>query len=462
MAFLVRSAGVTTDGTTGNDFFTVDSAAFKQATINGFAGNDTIEAIKGGTNGTSTVIDAAGGADLINVSGVTVSAGNYKAGAGGDKLNFSAVSFIGGSQLFGGDGNDTITTVNGDFKSATITLGAGADSATFDADIDDASIAFGAGADKFAMNSGAVNSATVIGGGGADSITFAAAGLGAVDHLLVNGDSSVNGGGNDSITFSTGVGEDSTIKGKGGKDIISLVDMNGVSSQVLGNAGADSIALSKGISGGVVEIGGGSGNDTITMFNVNTDSTIRGGGGKDSISIDVQSFVGGTGNFVVFGGAGADTIGLGDVFASGTTNYTQIGFGALSDSTLKTLDVYSAGSNQSGYVFDFEAASAEITSFSTGEVLAANAGIATTETDGIIADASFETAGLTARVVALDASVTKKGSTVAFLVGSDQYIFIQGGTSGTDDDFLADVGTEVVALLDSQVAKKITIGNNAV
>jgi hypothetical protein len=446
MAFLINSAATSTSGTTGNDYFLIQSAAFRGTTVAGLAGNDTIEALAG-NNGTAISINAAGGADLLKFSGGTISAGSVLAGAGGDSINFGkATTFGGESTIATGDGNDTLTIqTQGVFNSASILLGAGSDSATIDADITDSNIGLGSGGDKLAYNSGVTNSATVIGGGGADSIVFAAGGDNH-DHMLVNGDSSANGGGADTITFASGLGTDSTIRGKGGKDVISLGSVLGASSQVLGNAGADSIGITKGISGAAVLIGGGSGNDTITMLNVDTVSTIAGGGGNDSI--DITNAVTGAA-YVIKGGMGADTIGLGTVFASGDVATTatviqeKIAFDSFAESTLGGFDVYSAGTSQSGFSYTLSAAG--VMTFDTGEVLAADAGIATTTTDGLIKDGEFETAGLTARVVALDASLTKKGSVVGFMVGTTQHIFIQGGASGTDDDLVTSHKTTILS-----------------
>ena len=76
-----------------------------------------------------------------------------------------------------------------------------------------------------------------------------------------------NGGGLTPSLLDLFSGASATIKGKGGKDIITIGDKSELqaSSQILGNAGADSITIDGIFIDSNVTVGGGSGNDTITL-----------------------------------------------------------------------------------------------------------------------------------------------------------------------------------------------------
>ena len=431
-AFTVKSAGLTTTGTTGADLFTVSSAAIAKSTILGLAGADTIDMAAGVSTATSLLVDVAGDKDVVTVSGGVLSASTLKGGAGADSLVVTLTAFN-ASNLNGGDGNDTITfSGGGAFSASTLTLGGGIDDLVFSAtNFTKSTIAAGSGADTVDVGFGVGSSSTVFGGGGADSITVSANGGGG---LLINGDSTINGGGADTITFE-GTLSSSTINAKGGKDIVTIETggVVGTASSVLGNAGADVIAISGAIGGSANLIGGGSGNDTITLSGtLGSNNTLQGGGGKDQLNFEGVSI-----SAQIFGGAGADTI---TIISEETTFNGQISYASFSESNLSNLDeVNGFNDGGSGSLFTV---SAVTTTLQTGSV--AGAGFTAAQTDGYITDADFSTAGnLTARAALVDASVTTKGDTVVFEAGDVNYLFIQGGSTGNTYDLIVNVGTGV-------------------
>ena len=217
MAYLINSPGLSTEGTTGNDFFSVQSGGLSASTVKGLAGNDTVQMNDDVASARSVYIDLAGGADLMTASGVDFTASTILGGAGADKI-IGMDSHFDLTKL--GDGNDTIQLSAG--LITTLQGGAGADlllnSAVVSASA--ASIAMGSGADTIALTASALlNSAEILGGGGADSIVFSSDAE--QSFLVINGDSNVNGGGKDTLTLAF-TGASSTVKGKGGADIITL------------------------------------------------------------------------------------------------------------------------------------------------------------------------------------------------------------------------------------------------
>ena len=311
MAFQILSGGLATTGTTGADLFSIVSGAETATTVLGLAGNDTIEAISFNT-GTAVSINAAGGADTISLSGNggvgNLNSSTIQGGAGADVINITGFTLT-GSTVFGGDGDDTVTLSAFNNAGGSITLGGGSDSVTLaTGTFNSSTVALGAGSDTLNWAfSGGLASAQVIGGGGADSITLSGniSGL----NLSVNGDSSVNGGGNDTIIIRNVMSGATTIRGKGGADSITMSGFALTGGQVLGNAGGDTITV--GANGALASagllFGLGAGNDSITFSGTVSDQTtsILGGGGTDTIAIggDGAEFSG-----VIYGGAGADNI----------------------------------------------------------------------------------------------------------------------------------------------------------
>ena len=312
-----------------------------------------------------------------------------------------------------GGGDDSVSMTTGTVKAATIGAGSGADTITI-------------------TSAAAFQSSTFYGGGGADSVTLNDVLVGASN--VVNLDSTANGGGADTLKLTTIAGANNTIKGKGGKDVLTFSAEIGTTARIEGNAGADKITLSAIVGNDALFVGGGSGNDTIALTagisGTVVSATVQGGGGADSIFITAG--LGAQSNYV-FGGAGADTIDIGTV----TTALGTVAYSDFSESVLGTNDVISAAAG-SGISFSFSAATT--TTLSAGRYVQGDTNI----TNGILVSGSAES--LTARVEFLDTNLTAAGTVVAFAQDSKQYLFIQGGTSGTADDFVTQQSLTVSAL----------------
>ncbi len=459
MAFNVQTAGLLTTGTTGPDYFIVASGAVQAATIQGLAGNDSVVIEDGASSATGVRLDLVGGADSIVLSGGVYSASNILPGAGGDTVTIHAGSHP-NSTINGGDGNDLISLTSAGFSSSRIVLGGGIDTLRVSgagADISKTFIGAGAGSDILDIQqSGEMNQTEILGGGGNDSITVSGIVSGA--GFEINGDSSANGGGSDTITFNATLSA-STIRGKGGADLITVTSMAGTGVEVLGNAGGDTISLAGTIADvtGAL-IGAGSGNDSITLSGtvgvLGDLADVKAGGGSDTIQLkanDALANISGQ----IFGGAGADSINLiSAAFSGGSVAYE-----ALSESTLTTMDsilvsggegIVGLGSGEAGgsptltgeLSLSFSAVTVNLT---TG--IAAGVGFNGVSNDGLLQSGDFTdqgttAAGLTARATLVDGQSSTLGETFAFEDGSDNvYLFIQGGSAGLSDDLLVNVGS---------------------
>jgi hypothetical protein len=460
MAFLIQSSGLVTTGSTNAELFEVQSPGANQATILGLAGNDTISITAGAATAQKVSFDAGGDKDKISLSAGTYGGGLMKAGAGADAFTSQSTIFS-ATSLLGGDGNDTITYDLGSISKSNINAGAGADLVTITASTGLSGTTFGLGAGNDTLNitlgagDGGIQSANIFGGGGNDLILI----TGVIDHTkgtLINGDSTVDGGGNDTITFDGGQFSGVTVKGKGGKDVITTVDGGDMSdsARIEGNAGADVITISGMTSTGNF-IGGGSGNDTITLggsIAVASAGKLLGGGGADSIvisalAINTQAFV------TVLGGAGADTIDIKHAAVDAGTGH--FAFDALSESNLSTMDLVLSA--MTGVEFSISGVSnATLTKGVLVDVGSATINTATI-IDGVLTANDFKTAeGVTARTEFIDSKATPAGSTVLFEASSKSFLFIQGGTAGTADDLVVglddyDLGAAVITVASASV-----------
>ena len=447
MAFQILSGGLVTTGTTGADLFIVDSGSLSSTTILGKGGNDTIQAQDAGNNGSGTAVlfDGGGNLDVIQLSGLTLLNSTLQGGAGADNISGAAHIFS-GSFVKGGDGNDTINLLSGGaIGGSTVHGGNGADSVTIsDNLLYSAEMGMGAGADTLLIsNSGAMASANILGGGGGDSIVLSghAAGGGSIisgEGLSINGDSNVNGGGADTIRFEGTLSGASTVRGKGGADTITINSgFAATGGQVLGNAGGDTIVIGSHVGGAVSGnylIGGGQGNDSITFSGTTTGAmglSIVGGGGVDSIVVDggANGVAANVFSGQIIGGAGADLVDFATA-AFGSGAFIQ--FDAASESNVSTTDTVDY---RTGVTFTVSAALGNAV-LSTG--VAGGESFNGAITDGILSGTDFETAeALTARVATIDAAVTTKGAVFMFEDNSNNdFLFIQGGSSGTADDIV--------------------------
>jgi hypothetical protein len=426
-SYLVRSAGLTTDGTTGADFFQVNSGALSSSTINGLAGADSLQLADDVASATNVKIDLGGDKDILTASGTDFQSSTILLGAGGDIIVGHDAQF--GGTVKAGAGNDTITLSAGVVD--TMLGGAGADSIIASALIsgNKSLIGLGAGQDTLEIQVGEsqLSAASIFGGGGNDSIVLSAET--AMGGLQINLDSTVNGGGADTLMIAF-TGGSAVIKGKGGKDVITVSGELNASSQVLGNAGADNITIDGILSAdGAATIGGGSGNDTITLSASTTATYILGGGGRDSINIGATTGADGGGTIV--GGIGADSITFSsDIDSTGGEVAQAIGFQSFNDSTANSSDLITftnsiSGGNASGNLV-FNIAMDGIGSAETAGTVALNSASITNSV------ATFSSVSSVAdRISKIDGLISTQGQYAVFYDSDDNsaaYLFIQGGS----------------------------------
>jgi hypothetical protein len=422
MAFLINSPGLITTGTTGADYFQVNSGGLGGATIQGLAGNDTVQATGGGAASAAFNISLAGGADLVTASSIgSNGVGSLLGGAGADTINISGASFF--SQLNGGDGNDRLNLGSAlNISGGSLNVGAGADviSANTGA-FNSSTVGLGAGNDTLRLSGGIWTKATVAGGGGNDSIVFS--GVELSTGLLVKA-----GVGTDFVR-ALALDSGASVKGGGGADTITLSGDATTGLNVAGGAGGDSITLDGVLAGETFFLGGGAGSDVIVVSasdNMTGVSTIYGGGGADSINVSGTI----TGNGVlIFGGAGADDIGIGTlVTGTGVT----IAYSALTDSTIGSIDEVS-GSYVSGSDVQFHMSGAV-----SSTTLGAYNGTDLHVTAGIATGDGFSAGSVGSAATIFDKFLTDQGQVAIFTQSGSNYFFVQGGTSGTSDDLIAE------------------------
>lgn len=463
MAILINSPGLVTTGTEGADEIRFITGGFtgNGSVVNSLAGNDTIFAtdlvvVSAASIGSGPDINAGGGADSIyfDFSGSTTSATNLtiRGGAGRDTITISGGT---GSiaNLAGGDGGDLIT-LNGIATYSAIGGGAGFDTITVGSESQatlatGATLGLGAGNDVFTDISGSLRILTgagVFGGGGSDTIT-----LNALTNTgsFVNGDSTANGGGADSIAVTT-VGAETIVRGKGGADSINVANL-AVSGTIAGNAGGDIITVSGAISGGAIN--GGQGADSIVIDDANLSGVsvaINGGGGRDTIFFgdEVVSNAG----VLINAGAGVDSI----TFSGTVSNGSDLGglqLNSFSDSTLGGYDTVdltglAISSNATmdvvaGSAIGFAGSATSIGAIAdiAPTVFASGAAITGSVTGGYMTFTGERSATLAVAAGYADAATriadgASEGRSVLFTNGGNDFLFIQGGTAGTDDDAL--------------------------
>ena len=279
-------------------------------TIHTGTGDDVIDAGEGNNNvssdGGSNLISAGSGKDTISVGG---SGDNViDAGNGNNRIT---VNSSGENTITAGTGIDTITLQQG---TNTVTTGGNTDSIIISGgtNVVDAS-----GGYEYVTISGGNNTINGAGWNHDYSITGGTTEVNTTEELGIL--ASIQGGtvtttnSRDSVTIS---GAETTVNTRGGDDYVTITGANNTISAGDGNDtisiqesnnsidagdGNDRIILNDADKYNIT-ISGGAGNDEI---NVNSTGavTINGGSGNDSISIN------GTGK-IVYGGSGADTIGI--------------------------------------------------------------------------------------------------------------------------------------------------------
>ena len=417
-----------TEGSTSDDFFQVNSGGISATTVKGLAGADSVEIAEDSTSANKVSINLAGDKDVLTASGIDFTNSEILLGAGGDVVVGSDAEFGGTLKL--GDGNDTLTMSAGIIDS--LYGGAGSDSVVASALISAtaAVIGLGAGNDTLSMTADfGAQSAQILAGGGDDSVVLS--GIIDADGISINLDSTANGGGADTLTVKF-TAASAVIKGKGGKDVITISDGSQLqaSSQVLGNAGADSIVIDDTFAANSnVTVGGGSGNDTIVLTASTTSTVIALGGGTDSLNIDAATGAdeGGT----IFGGAGADSLTFSaDMADTGTQQMEQaIGFQSFTDSTADAMDLVTFTNSISGATTGattFNIAMDGLGSAHTAEAPSLNSA---TIANGVATFSSVSS--LSDRISKVDALISTTGQYAVF--GDEDmsagYLFIQGGSN---------------------------------
>ena len=443
--FFVDSTGVVTTASVDSDSIFIQSAALKGGTILGEAGADTINFLEGAATDASAVgvvVRGAGGNDSITISALLAfSAGNHSiyGGAGDDTIKVSGGSTIG--SLKSNEGNDFVT-LSGAGTYSAIGLADGADTIQMEQG-SIKSINLGNGHDTFTALAGTYLTASTINfGKGNDTVSISASGSSAA---VINA-----GDGKDSVDIQT-LEDASTFKGGGGSDTINISGDVTTSQFIAGNGGADLISMS-GASDGLT-LAGGAGNDTIELEdNINGISAmVIGGSGDDSIYFtnivedDDYSAIS------VVGGAGADSItfSAGTDVGSGETLGTLV-YSSFSDSDLAATDVVTVdGAGISGNTTELNIDyGVDLTSTTVGEgsaqVLLSDSTFSGNIASNIVTlSGDYLVSSVTAVAGTVDTLTFSAGanaSVIFSVAGGTEYLFVQGGSSGTSDDSIINLG----------------------
>jgi hypothetical protein len=418
----VTTAGFLAKGGEGADSIHVVSGSYKASaapSIFGNAGNDTINLL----GGQAQILKTQDGNDVVLIGGATTTAHVIALGKGADNVTISGTTTIATS--FGaGRGHDKVSGAGtlSIGSAATINLGEGRDTLNL---VIDSGIAL--------TIQGDAGNGTNFGSDSID-VTFT---KGTFTGLAVKG-----GGGDDTITLSAGAAfESANIAGMAGNDVITVSGAISSRSTIAGGSGADTITLSDSDIATAALVRGGEGNDSIAIAATNNSGlTIIGGAGADSISVATI----------------ADADVLGEFF-----------FSSLSDSNLAATDEFSmsdGGANQISGNFDFNnsanltnvsVASAQVLFGSTQNYAAMAAGA----TNGLVTFVGTVATDAVSSVTAAMINVDKLtlpggvGEAATFFANGKEYLFMQGGTSGTSDDALVELGqSATLAIAGSAVA----------
>jgi hypothetical protein len=468
------------------DSFSITSADVSGISTTVSSTNAILTSVAAVTTIDSAFIQANAGNDTIalGTSLTRITASQIKAGAGNDYIGFGTYirdTFATGSTdsvsvkattLVGGSGNDTIV-LDGDntFTGFEISAGAGNDSINFaSAHVFSARVGMGAGNDSLIGDLGQIEQVSIKGGSGNDTIhvNFAQSATIGGDTL----DATVGvADGNDSIVLGDTISA-TKIYGGGGNDIVQIsgADLENSGNLINMGAGRDTINLSAAsVSIVSATIRMGADND---LFSIADDSVqvissnIKLGAGNDTIkfttgttqSIGVTGFSATT----IFGNAGADLLfDSADVAADAVLKPT-FGYNTA-DSTIAGYDTIAIGGGAiTGITYNIN-----VNQGSLSQLQLATANY--TASNSVVTFTSTFSQEVTARVEALDAT-TSKGEVALFTETNTNlgYLFVQGGTTGTSDDTLVQLGTASInGFLDghltisgtSKSLVDITVGN---
>ena len=383
---------------------------FSANTVRGGQGDDLIGTF-GSSHATSNMsiqtglegseIQGGNGNDTINfdLSGTLTGSGFTIGGnSGEDSIMFSAATIVAkAGAIKCGKGDDTISFLNGKSPQSRLTAvlvmtystsaSVASSRAPYCSDKDNTV----EGNDTINISGSAMSGSTIIGGGGNDSIVFTA--MDADVSGLVQG-----GKGNDFIQIGTGVAnfKDTTFKGGQGNDSISFIN---------GEAGEGTF-LNSGY------IFAGAGDDTINLL-----ATLATTAGIVATTIE--------------GGAGADKLSISGVNKAGSATFL---YSALSESTSASMDTIifaKSASLGSAAAIGSAAINFKLTETVT---LANGSGDATTgvtaQSGLVVFDNNLVDQDLGVRVTELDAAFTTTGTVAVFTVdGTNQFVFVQGGAT---------------------------------
>ena len=401
---------------------TIDSA-FIQTN----AGNDTIALGTSLTRITASELRAGQGNDFIGFGTQLRAAGTFATadqnlaafkdstivgGKGNDTIRLVGANTFTAVEVKAGAGNDHVNLESGNYLSARIGLGDGNDILSGQMEeIDAASVEGGAGNDTIFINN--IESAVV----GGDALSAHAADTDGADSIVLNGTMSAStiygGGGNDTLQVSAADIVDSAnfINLGAGRDTI--------------NFSADSTTIHS------ATIGLGSDNDLFTIATDQVDfmsSTIKLGNGADTIKfstgttqdITTTGFAGTT----IFGGAGADLILESADITSGGLIEAVFGFNTA-DSTIAGYDTIAIGG--AALTASYRLSNSQQ---GLGQLQMATANF--TATNSLVTFTSTFSQDLTARVEAIDASMSTGEVAIFQETNDNlAYLFVQGGSSDT-------------------------------
>ena len=459
MASYIVDSSQVLSATTGTDSVWIQSAGAGASTVYGLAGNDTITVDQANNaSGVGTVIFTNEGADSIDIESANFSAGNIqvRAGAGSDTITISG----GGLALLNTNEDADLISISGEATISAATFSTGADSLFMESGRID-QLGLGNGHDIFTGGSvEALTGGVIKLGDGRDTISITS--LTGASAISLFGDNGANSN-SDVIDLSTETGMNGfVLKGRGGSDTITVSGLQ-ASSLVQGNDGADSITLSGGDGAGLaagVEVGGGKGDDTIFMengsgaFAASTSGDIFGGAGNDSIYIVDVALSGGDATALnINGGAGADTITFDSVMSGfGGFEAASLNMSSLSDSTLTSMDLVVALSGGAALSTTSGVALFTVDFGNSATISAVGATSAATDFNNATAYATIDASGVvtfngdlatdvassvTAAMAAVDTVTFNNngaGAAAYFVVGGEDYLFMQGGSEGTADD----------------------------
>ena len=236
-----------------------------------------------------------------------------------------------------------------------------------------------------------------------------------------------------------------------------------------GGSGADSIGFEGTIGAGAgtgTSVAGGAGDDTIVFSAIGYTTTqnynIKGGAGNDSIMLQtlVADVENASARFQL--GTGSDTITMSGTATSGASLGTFV-FSSLSESNLSALDKYDLGdSNASGSgdaIFDFSnnaSAAGAVGSTSAAILFGSDTNKATVASNKVILSGSLNVSSVTAVASTVDTLTVSAGAGTTVLFtdkGGTDYLFMQGGSTGTSDD--------AIVQFEGLSAKSIAAGGSA-